>query len=63
MLKNGCYDKVKLLHKLSCIAWFIDKHAKEDARKENDAECLALLEGLEKDITKYTEKLHKIICK
>ncbi|PKN03694.1 hypothetical protein CVU75_00860 [Candidatus Dependentiae bacterium HGW-Dependentiae-1] len=61
MLKNCRYDQMKLLYTLSCTAWFIEKHAKTDAQKENNAACLALLENLEKDLKKYTDQLNTML--
>ncbi|MGB8366993.1 MAG: hypothetical protein WCD44_01410 [Candidatus Babeliales bacterium] len=61
MLDNCFYDKVKLLHNLSCTSWFIDKHAKEDAKKAGDDKLIALLEKLEQDLHKYVDSLKKMI--
>ncbi len=63
MLKNCHYDQIKLLYKLSCTAWFIEKHAKADAQKEGDKECVVMLENLEKDLKKYVDQLHTMVCK
>ena len=57
MLDNCSYDKIKLIGKLSCIAWFIENHAKADAQKDNDKECLQILEALQRDTEKYAELL------
>lgn len=62
MLDNCLYDKIKILHHVSCILWFIEKHAKEDAKKTNDTECLKILEELEKDLEKHVKNLKKIVC-
>lgn len=63
MLKNCHYDQVKLLYKLSKTAWFIEQHAKANAKKENNTACIALLENLEKDLKKYVEQLDMLVCK
>lgn len=62
MLNNCKYDKIKLLHELSCILWFIKKHAKEDAQKENHGECLLLYEELQKSLEEQISKLHHALC-
>ena len=62
-LKNCCYDKAKLFHKLSCMAWFIEKHAVADAKAENDAEFQELLKKLQQDIVPYVKELHAMLCK
>lgn len=61
VLDNCTYDKIKILHELSCILWFIKKHALEDARQES--ECTDLLQRLHADLEKYTAELEKIVCK
>lgn len=60
-LNNCCYDKAKLLHQLSCVSWFIEKHALADAK--NDAEFLELLRKLQKDVDPYIKELHTMLCK
>ena len=62
-LKNCCYDKVKLLHSLSCITWFIEKHAQVDANNENNKEFLDLLKRLQNSIDPYITELHTLLCK
>lgn len=61
-LDNATYNKIKLLHELSCIAWFIEKHALADAQATGDKECQELLGSLGKDLQTYIEKLQKSIC-
>lgn len=63
MMNNDQYDKIKIAHELSCIAWFIEKHAKENAKKLNDKECLATFEEIQKFAEKYAEKLKELIGK
>ena len=62
MLKNYHYDKIKLLHQLSCITWFIEKHAKDNAVKAQDDELATLLEKIETDIEQYTHALYDQLC-
>lgn len=61
MLDNCTYDKVKILHELSCLLWFIQKHADKEI-PENDG-CHALLKDLEKDLEKYVAAFKEQICK
>lgn len=62
-LNNSCYDKIKLLHKISCIVWFIEKHVQVDAKEEGDTEFLALAKQLHTDLLPYIDKLHMQCCK
>lgn len=62
MLDNVSYDKIKLLHKLSCINWFIEKHGKNDAQTAGDQEFLVTLTSMQKDLQKYIEKLQQGMC-
>jgi hypothetical protein len=59
-LGNHTYDKIKILHELSCILWFIKKHALKNAK--NDKQCLSLLKKIEADLTKHINALHQMIC-
>ena len=61
MLRDCNYDKIKLLHKMSALAWFLEKHAKDNAQKENDSECRQACVELQKDLEKHIEKFKKLI--
>lgn len=61
LLNNCNYDKIRLLHDLSRIAWYIQKHAKNDAKQENYALCKSMYNELGKDIEKHIEKLKAAI--
>lgn len=61
MLDHCTYDKVKLLHEFSCLLWFIENHAKVNAKAENQEEHLAMLEKLSKDIDEHITELEKIV--
>ena len=61
ILNNCTYDKIKILHELCCVLWFIKKHALRDA--ENDQACKSFLQNLEKDLEKYVNELQTMICK
>lgn len=63
MLNNYEYDKIKILHKLSCLQWFIKQHAEENAKKANNAECVAFYKELSADLEKHIAKLHKMVQK
>jgi hypothetical protein len=60
-LNNGDYDKIKILHELSSISWFIKKHALEDLPK--DTETFAFLKQLESSLEKHVAKLKDMVCK
>ena len=62
-LENCCYDKIKLLHELSCMAWFIEKHAQPEALKKKDADYHKILTKLHKDLLPYIEELKVATCK
>ncbi len=62
-LENCCYDKTKLLHELSCISWFIEKHAQPEAKKTKDKEFEDLLKKLQKDLSPHIKNLHALISK
>jgi hypothetical protein len=57
------YDTLKLLYTFCKITHFIDKHAKNDAKKSNDEQCYALLNDIEATLNKYIEQLNSMICK
>lgn len=61
MLDNCFYDKTKLIYKLSKAAWFIDKHAKENAKKAKDKECVKALEKLQKELEKQIAMLKEML--
>ncbi len=60
-LDNCDYDKVKILHELSSILWFIKKHALVDAQQ--DKECSTFLKRVESDREKHVAELKSIVCK
>ena len=59
MLDSCTYDKVKLLHELSCIAWFIKHHGLEDTKNAGDQQAHDLFAALEQDLERYIEELKK----
>ena len=62
MLDNATYNKIKMLHHLSELCWFIEKHALEDAKKAGDTECTQAMLALQRDLEKHIEKLQKGMC-
>ncbi len=62
MLDNTTYDKIKLIYKMSDLAWFIEKHALIDARNSGDQECIDALAAIQRDLHKHIEKLQKGMC-
>lgn len=62
MLDNTTYDKIKLIYKMSDLAWFIEKHALGDARSSGDQDCVDALVGIQRDLQKHIEKLQKAMC-
>lgn len=62
-LKNCLYNKIKLLHELSSLLWFIETHAEADAKGAGSEQCIAFLDRLEKDLEKHVQELKILICK
>lgn len=62
MLDSCTYDKIKLVHQLSCLVWFIDKHGKKDALEADDQEFYATLCSMQKELDKYISILHAECC-
>jgi hypothetical protein len=57
MLDNCCYDRVKILHELSSIAWFIDKCGKKDVENCGHPECKEKLAEIAKDVNAILSKM------
>lgn len=62
MMKDSTYNKVKILHHLSSLYWFIQKHALPDAERADTA-YIKLLEDLKKDLDKHIGQFEKNTCK
>ena len=62
MLDNCCYNKIKLMHDVSSLIWFIKQHALADAQKENDNACQDFLKNLEKDLCEHLHTLKHMVC-
>lgn len=60
---NDCnYDKTKLIHQLSSIAHFVNKHAIDDAKRENHPLCAAEYKELLEDLKKHIIKLQAAVA-
>ncbi len=58
MLDNCTYNKVKLIHDLSGIAWFMKHFCHKDA-KGCSKECCKMFADVQKDLEKTIERLEK----
>lgn len=63
ILKDDAYNKIKILHTLSQLEWFIKKHALEDAQKAQDKEMTTLLQALGKDLEPHIQEFEKLCSK
>ena len=61
MLSNCNYNKIRLMHDLSRIDWYLKNHAKRDAKESGHQLCHAMCEEIEKDVEKHIEKLRLAI--
>ncbi|MBI2133694.1 hypothetical protein HYU11_03355 [Candidatus Woesearchaeota archaeon] len=61
MLNDCNYSKIRLLHDLSRIVWYIDNHAKKDAESTGHVLCGKVCEELKADIEKNMEKLRAAV--
>jgi len=64
MLLDNCkYDKVKILHEISSIAWYLEKHAKENADQASDKDCYKIYDNMLHDLEKHIKILKETISK
>lgn len=63
MLHNCRYDKIKTIHSLSKLAWFLKQHAliESDQNICQDVPCKAMYESLLRDLQKYIDIFDKSI--
>lgn len=61
MLSDASYTYTKLLHDLSRIVWYLDKHAKHDVKKAGHVLSDPMLEEMRKDLESNIEKVRKAI--
>jgi hypothetical protein len=62
MLDNSSYNKIKLLHELCSMDWFLEKHALKDAQAAGDVDCQEALTSLQKDIRRHIERIRGMVC-
>ena len=62
MLDNSSYNKIKMLHQLSELNWFIEKHAIIDAENAGDKACVEMMLAIQRDAQKHIEKLQRAMC-
>jgi hypothetical protein len=62
MLDNCTYNRAKVMHELSKICWFIEKHALADAQKAGKNEDLEFLKKLSNDLSKYINTMDDCVC-
>ncbi|MBD3232021.1 hypothetical protein GF322_05195 [Candidatus Dependentiae bacterium] len=60
MLDNCRYNNIKILHELSKLAWFIDKHCTQSKYGCKHESCQTLHE-LKNTLEQYIEQLNKQI--
>ena len=61
MCDNCSYDKIKLLHDIHRIVWFIEKFCHQDAKSSNHDNCQNLYKDLVKDLEKHADHIRKAI--
>ncbi|MGC2310795.1 MAG: hypothetical protein WA432_04200 [Candidatus Babeliaceae bacterium] len=59
---NNTYNKIKLLHELTRLNWFLEKHALNDAQMTGDQEFLVVLTKLNHNLTDNIEKMQQSVC-
>ena len=59
MLNDCRYNEIKLLHELSKLVWFIDKHCEKDAKSGCHESCGETLANLKQTLESYIEKIDK----
>lgn len=57
------FDKIKLFYELAKVKWFIEKHAKADAKKEGDNKFHEYLTKLLPDLEKHISELDEMLCR
>ena len=61
MLDNCNYNAIKILHELSSLAWFLQKHAIQDEKKDQHSQYLVMYEQLLKDLDKHINAMKNIV--
>ncbi|MFC1870636.1 hypothetical protein ACFLXW_00020 [Candidatus Dependentiae bacterium] len=60
-MDNCTYDKVKVLHDLSRLLWFINQHAHKEIPASDP--CHETINNLKKDLEAYQTALKVEVCK
>jgi hypothetical protein len=61
VLDNCKYNKIKLLHELSRIVWFLDKCGIKDAETSGDTKCVEEFKLLRSEVEKHIRALEGAI--
>jgi len=59
MLDNCAYNRIKLLHDLSKISWFIEKCCDQDSAACAHDDCKQTIARAQKDLDALIDFLHK----
>ena len=62
-MDNCTYNKIKLMHELSRIAGFLERHGKKDAKSAKHTKCIEIMNNLHKDLLSYIDQLSAGISK
>lgn len=62
-LDNNTYNKIKIIYKMSEVAWFINKNGIADATKAGDNESITLLLNIQEDLENHVNRLKKTLLK
>ena len=61
MLDNYQYNTIKLLHELSSICWFLEKHGIPDSKNSGDDTCAKVLDDIKNDLDKHIKVLDEMV--
>ena len=61
MLSDCNYNKVRLLTDLSRISGYLERHAKEDAKKAGHVLCANMCDEIKLDLDRHIEKLRMAV--
>ena len=62
MMSECNYDKTKLIHEISRMIQFIEKHAFEDSEKSGHPLCGVVYGELKYDLEKHLDKLKQAVA-
>ncbi len=63
MLQDIGYDKVRILHDLSKLCWFLKKHAMQNAERAGDAAEVERIKQLEQDLQRHIAVFKEQMCR